>query len=68
MIFDAAFTPQAAVGGFAGSTVALTLSMGLSRGAYSGDIGVGYTSIVHAESSTTTSGRQSVLSHHRHLP
>jgi AGCS family alanine or glycine:cation symporter len=61
MIFDGAFTPQAAIGGFAGSTVALTISMGLSRGAYSGDIGVGYTSIVHAESSTKKFGRQASL-------
>jgi AGCS family alanine or glycine:cation symporter len=61
MIFDGAFTPQAAIGGFAGSTVALTISMGLSRGAYSGDIGVGYTSIVYAESSTTRFGRQASL-------
>ncbi len=61
LILDGAFTPQAAIGGFAGSTVALTISMGLSRGAYSGDIGVGYTSIVHAESSTTRFGRQSSL-------
>jgi AGCS family alanine or glycine:cation symporter len=61
MIFEGAFSPQAAIGGFAGSTVALTISMGLSRGAYSGDIGVGYTSIVHAESRTTHFGRQASL-------
>ncbi|HEX2582651.1 MAG TPA: amino acid carrier protein, partial [Chlamydiales bacterium] len=61
MIFEGAFSSQAAVGGFAGSTVALTISMGLSRGAYSGDIGVGYTSIIHAESRTTHFGRQASL-------
>jgi AGCS family alanine or glycine:cation symporter len=61
MIFDGAFTTQAAVGGFAGSTLALTISMGLSRGAYSGDIGVGYTSIVYSESSTTKIGKQSAM-------
>ena len=60
-IFAGAFSPQAALGGFAGSTVALTLSMGLSRGAYSGDIGVGYTSIIHAESRSTHFGRQASL-------
>jgi AGCS family alanine or glycine:cation symporter len=61
LIFEGAFSPQAAIGGFAGSTVALTISMGLSRGAYSGDIGVGYTSIIHAESRTTHFGRQASL-------
>ncbi len=51
-IFEGAFTAQAAKGGFAGSTVMMTISMGLSRGAYSGDIGVGYTSVIYAESGT----------------
>ena len=60
-VSSCAFTPQAAIGGFAGSTVATTLSMGLSRGAYSGDIGVGYNAIIHAESSTTKFGRQASL-------
>lgn len=60
-IFGGAFTSQAAIGGFAGSTIMLTISMGLSRGAYSGDIGVGYTSVIHSESSTTQFGRQSAL-------
>jgi len=61
LIFEGALSPQAAVGGFAGSSVALTISMGLSRGAYSGDIGVGYTSIIHSESSTKNFGRQASL-------
>jgi AGCS family alanine or glycine:cation symporter len=61
MIFKGAFTPQAAIGGFAGSTVALTISMGLSRGAYSGDIGIGYTSIIYAEGRATHLGRISSL-------
>ncbi len=61
MILEGAFHPQAAIGGFAGATVMLTISMGLSRGAYSGDIGVGYTSVIHAESNTTHIKRQSAL-------
>lgn len=60
-IFHGAFTAQAATGGFAGSTIMLTLSMGLSRGAYSGDIGVGYNSVIYAESRTTQIKRQSSL-------
>lgn len=61
LIFKGAFAPQAAVGGFAGSSVMLTISMGLSRGAYSGDIGVGYTSVVYAESNTTNFKRQASM-------
>lgn len=60
-IFQGAFTAQAAEGAFVGSTAALTISMGLSRGAYSGDLGVGYTSIVYAESQSKQIQRLSSL-------
>lgn len=50
-VFTGAFTPQAATGAFAGSTVLLTISLGMSRGCYSSDIGVGYSSVIHSESS-----------------
>ncbi len=60
-IFKGAFTPQAASGGFAGSGVILAISMGLSRGAYSGDIGIGYTAIIYAESSSSQFKRKSTL-------
>ncbi len=62
LIFKGAFTEQAAIGGFAGSSVMLAISMGLSRGAYSGDIGVGYMSIIHAESSEQNPRKQASLS------
>lgn len=61
MIFEGAFTPQAAIGGFAGSTVMLTISMGLSRGAYSGDIGVGYASVIYSEGHSNQFKRQSAM-------
>lgn len=61
-IFKGAFTKQAAIGGFAGSTVPQAISMGLSRGAYSGDIGVGYTSVIYAESRTEHIQRQASMS------
>ena len=61
MIVDGAFSPQAAAGGFAGSSVMLTISMGLSRGAYSGDIGVGYTSVIYSEGHSKQYKRQSSL-------
>lgn len=60
-IFKGAFTEQAAWGAFAGSSVLLTISMGLSRGAYSGDIGIGYTSIIYSETSSQDPERQAWL-------
>lgn len=60
-VFEGAFTAQAAKGGFAGSTVMMAISMGLSRGAYSGDIGVGYTSVIYAESGTEKFQKQASL-------
>lgn len=61
MILEGAFTPQAAAGTFAGSTIILTISMGLSRGAYSGDIGVGYTSVIHSETRSKHPEKQASL-------
>jgi len=61
LIFQGAFTSQAAKGGFAGSSAMLAISMGLSRGAYSCDIGAGYTSVIFAESRTDHIQRQSSL-------
>ncbi len=61
VIFKGAFTYQAALGGFAGSSVMLAISMGLSRGAYSADIGIGHMSVVHAESSEKDPSKQAAL-------
>ena len=60
-IFHYAFTPHAAVGAFAGSTIMLSLSQGIRRACYSCDVGVGYASIVHSESSVQNSARQASL-------
>ena len=61
VISKGAFTYQAAIGGFAGSSVMLAISMGLSRGAYSADIGIGHMSVVHAESSEKDPAKQAAL-------
>lgn len=61
MIISGAFTTQGAVGGFAGSTVLLTIAMGMSRGAYAGDIGIGYNSVIHTESSSSQPQKQASL-------
>lgn len=60
-ILKSAFTGHAAVGGFTGSTFLLTLSKGLSSGAYSGDIGIGYASIIHSETRFKEPSKQASL-------
>lgn len=56
-----AFTGHAAVGGFIGSSVIMAIQHGLARAAYSGDIGIGYDSIIQSESSTAYPERQARL-------
>ncbi len=46
-IFKAAFTPQAAAGGFAGASIAQAMRYGLARGIYSNEAGLGTAAIVH---------------------
>ena len=46
-IIKAAFTPQAAAGGFAGASVAQAMRYGLARGIYSNEAGLGTAAIVH---------------------
>lgn len=58
MIFKDAFTGHAAVGGFAGSTIALTLRNGIARGAYSNEAGMGSAPIAHASAKTDHPVRQ----------
>ncbi|MCQ4765414.1 sodium:alanine symporter family protein [Cloacibacillus evryensis] len=49
MICREAFTGTSAVGGFAGSTLAITIRWGVARGMYSNDAGGGVPSIVHGQ-------------------
>lgn len=60
-VCTSAFTGHAAVGGFVGSSLILTLQQGISRAIYSGDIGIGYDSIIQSESSTTYPHWQALL-------
>lgn len=48
-VIISAFKGQAPIGGFAGSTMILASYLGVSRTVYSGDIGIGYDSIVQSE-------------------
>lgn len=49
LIFNQAFGLMPAVGGVAGASLLLTISEGVKRGCYSGDIGVGYAGLVHSK-------------------
>lgn len=62
LILKSAFTGHAPIGGFAGSSLMLAMSQGVARACYSGDIGVGYASIVHAETSSQNPKKQAQLS------
>ncbi len=57
-IIKGAFTPHAAVGGFAGSTIALTMRWGIARGAYSNEAGMGSAPIAHSTAKTDHPVRQ----------
>jgi AGCS family alanine or glycine:cation symporter len=58
MVFKSAFSGQAAVGGFAGSTMMLAIQNGMAGACYSADIGIGYDSTIQSESHTIHPGRQ----------
>lgn len=60
-IFVSAWSPHAAEGGFVGSSLLLTLSQGVRRGCYSSDIGIGYASIIHSESTNSSPMKQARL-------
>ena len=60
-IFVSAFTGHAAVGAFAGSSIMLAISQGIRRGCYAGDVGVGYASVIHSETSLEKPEKQAML-------
>lgn len=49
LIFQHAFQPASAVGGFAGASVAMAIRYGVARGIFSNEAGLGSASIVHAQ-------------------
>lgn len=59
-IFVYAFTPYAEIGGVTGGVI-MTISQGIRRGCYSSDVGVGYASVIHSESSSNKPARQASL-------
>jgi len=61
-IFSTAFTGQAAIGGFAGSTIMLAIQMGVARGVFSNESGLGSAPIAAAAAKTDLPGRQALVS------
>ncbi|WP_099191280.1 alanine/glycine:cation symporter family protein [Tepidibacter mesophilus] len=60
-IVKSAFSPTAAAGGFAGSTVALALKSGVSRGVFSNESGLGSAPIAAAAAKTNSCVRQGLV-------
>lgn len=60
-IFSSAFTGSAAAGGFIGSSLMATMSYGIRRGCYTGDIGVGYASVIYSEAHVEIPEKQASL-------
>lgn len=62
LIFTDAFTGTAAVGGFAGSAIILAIQMGVARGIFSNESGMGSAAIAAASAQTTHPVRQGLVS------
>ncbi len=62
LIVEAAFTPEAAGGGFIGSTVMTAARFGIARGLFSNESGLGSAPIVAAAAQTRNPVRQALVS------
>lgn len=61
LVFTSAFTGHAAVGGFVGSTLLVAVTQGIRRACYTGDLGIGYASVIHSESTVKHAEKQASL-------
>jgi AGCS family alanine or glycine:cation symporter len=61
LIFEHAFTPIAAAGGFAGATVKMGLQMGFRRGLLTNEAGLGSAPIAHAAAQTPSPVHQGLM-------
>lgn len=61
LILVSAFSGQAAVGGFLGSTVMMAIQLGVSRSVFSNEAGLGISSIAAAAARTDSPGRQAMI-------
>jgi len=62
LVFHYAFNPTAAAGGFLGSTIALTMRMGIARGIFSNESGLGSSPIAAAAAKTKNPVGQALVS------
>lgn len=62
LIFNSAFSGQAAVGGFAGSTMMMGIQMGMARGVFSNEAGLGSATFAAAAAQTDHPSRQGLVS------
>ena len=62
LIVESAFTPQAAGGGFVGTTVMMAARFGIARGLFSNESGLGSAPIVAAAAQTRNPVRQALVS------
>lgn len=61
-IIQSAFTGQAAVGGFTGASIMMAVQMGVARGVFSNESGLGTSPIAAAAAKTDMPGRQALIS------
>jgi AGCS family alanine or glycine:cation symporter len=61
LIIESALSGQAAVGGFAGATVAYAVRFGIARGIFSNEAGLGSAPMAHATAKTPHSVRQGLI-------
>jgi AGCS family alanine or glycine:cation symporter len=61
LIFESAFSGHAAVGGFAGATVAKTIQFGVARGIFSNESGLGTGSLAHSAAKTPEPAQQGLV-------
>ena len=60
-IVSTAFTGEAAIGAFVGSTILIAASQGMRRSCYSSDLGIGYASVIHSETREVSPEKQASL-------
>lgn len=60
-VFKSAFTGHAAIGGFTGSTLIIAAQQGAARAVYSGDIAIGFDSIIQSETKSSNPHYQARL-------
>lgn len=61
LIFSSAWTSHAPLGAFAGCSVMMAMSHGVRRACYTGDLGIGYASIIHSQTSQTDPSKEAAM-------